>query len=172
MTYPQSNRLPLFFLIDYSLLVYETCKLGTHSPQFMGNEMEIDSGKNASSGFVLIDCPQSMKIDSSSASMLGSISDYFLSLSNGWDLESYLKSLSKVLRNLKLSSCMTMNPKEGSTGPCTVSCDPLCFFFISFLFFFPILLLSSFSLFFLISTKTGRCIFKVNFVESIIDWWR
>ncbi|XP_015073469.1 mediator of RNA polymerase II transcription subunit 13 isoform X1 [Solanum pennellii] len=100
--------------------VYETCKLGTHSPQFMGNEMEIDSGKNASSGFVLIDCPQSMKIDSSSASMLGSISDYFLSLSNGWDLESYLKSLSKVLRNLKLSSCMTMNPKEGSTGPCTV----------------------------------------------------
>ncbi|XP_049356358.1 mediator of RNA polymerase II transcription subunit 13 isoform X2 [Solanum verrucosum] len=100
--------------------VYETCKLGTHSPQCVGNEMEIDSGKNASSGFVLIDCPQSMKIDSSSASMLGSISDYFLSLSNGWDLESYLKSLSKVLRNLKLSSCMTMNPKEGSTGPCTV----------------------------------------------------
>ncbi|CAN4089815.1 unnamed protein product [Withania somnifera] len=100
--------------------VYETCKLGTHSPQSMGNEMEIDSGKNASSGFVLIDCPQSMKIDSTSASMLGSISDYFLSLSNGWDLESYLKSLSKVLRNLKLSSCMTMNPKEGSTGPCTV----------------------------------------------------
>ncbi|XP_059309442.1 mediator of RNA polymerase II transcription subunit 13 isoform X3 [Lycium ferocissimum] len=100
--------------------VYETCKLGTHSPQCMGNEMEIDSGKNASSGFVLIDCPQSMKIDSSGASMLGSISDYFLSLSNGWDLESYLKSLSKVLRNLKLTSCMTMNPKEGSTGPCTV----------------------------------------------------
>ncbi|XP_009596814.1 mediator of RNA polymerase II transcription subunit 13-like isoform X1 [Nicotiana tomentosiformis] len=100
--------------------VYETCKLGTHSPQCMGNEMEIDSGKNVSSGFVLIDCPQSMKIDSSSTSMLGSISDYFLSLSNGWDLESYLKSLSKVLRNLKPSSCMTMNPKEGSTGPCTV----------------------------------------------------
>ncbi|XP_060186714.1 mediator of RNA polymerase II transcription subunit 13 isoform X2 [Lycium barbarum] len=100
--------------------VYETCKLGTHSPQCMGNEMEIDSGKIASSGFVLIDCPQSMKIDSSGASMLGSISDYFLSLSNGWDLESYLKSLSKVLRNLKLTSCMTMNPKEGSTGPCTV----------------------------------------------------
>ncbi|XP_075102287.1 mediator of RNA polymerase II transcription subunit 13-like isoform X3 [Nicotiana tabacum] len=100
--------------------VYEMCKLGTHSPQCMGNEMEIDSGKNASSGFVLIDCPQSMKIDSSSASMLGSISDYFLSLSNGWDLESYLKSLSKVLRNLKLGSCMTMNPKEGSTDPCTV----------------------------------------------------
>lgn len=115
--------------------------------------MEIDSGKNASSGFVLIDCPQSMKIDSSSASMLGSISDYFLSLSNGWDLESYLKSLSKVLRNLKLSSYMTMNPKEGSTGPCTVSCDPLCLsFLVPFqLFYFLLsisLLFSFFSLLF------------------------
>nr|GLL32579.1 mediator of RNA polymerase II transcription subunit 13 isoform X1 [Ipomoea trifida] len=98
--------------------VYDTCKLGTHSPHSLGNEMEIDSGKNSSSGFVLIDCPQSMKIDSSSASMLGSISDYFLSLSNGWDLESFLKSLSKVLRTLKLSSCL--NPKDGKSGPCTV----------------------------------------------------
>lgn len=110
--------------------------------------MEIDSGKNASSGFVLIDCPQSMKIDSSSASMLGSISDYFLSLSNGWDLESYLKSLSKVLRNLKLGSCMTMNPKEGSTGPCTVSCDSLCLSFLFLIYFFlSISLLFSLSLF-------------------------
>lgn len=124
--------------------------------------MEIDSGKNASSGFVLIDCPQSMKIDSSSASMLGSISDYFLSLSNGWDLESYLKSLSKVLRNLKLSSCMTMNPKEGSTGPCTVSCDPLSLSFL-FLFYFLLSISLFFFLFFLLflySTKTGRHILK------------
>ncbi|VFQ93381.1 unnamed protein product [Cuscuta campestris] len=97
--------------------VYDTCKLGSHAPHCSGNEMEIDSEKN-SSGFVLIDCPQSMKIDSSSASMLGSISDYFLSLSNGWDLESFLKSLSKVIRTLKLSSCL--NPKDGKSGPCTV----------------------------------------------------
>lgn len=103
-----------------SSLVYETCKLGTHSPQSMGNEMEIDSGKTQSSGFVLLDCPQSMKMDSSSASILGSISDYFLSLSNGWDLASFLKSLSKILKTLNLSSCMATNVKEGISGPYTV----------------------------------------------------
>lgn len=102
------------------LSVYETCKLGTHSPHTLGNEMEIDSGKSSSSGFVLLDCPQSMKIDSSSASILGSISDYFLSLSNGWDLTSFLKSLSKILKTLNLSSCMTTNVKEGISSPYTV----------------------------------------------------
>ncbi|KAG9136307.1 hypothetical protein Leryth_003907 [Lithospermum erythrorhizon] len=100
--------------------VYETCKLGVHSPQSLGNEMDIDSGKLASSGFVLLDCPQSMKIDSSTASMLGSISDYFLSLSNGWDVASFLKSLSKVLKTLKLVSCLATNLKEGNSGACVV----------------------------------------------------
>ncbi|KAK3030477.1 hypothetical protein RJ639_038783, partial [Escallonia herrerae] len=100
--------------------VYETCKLGTHSPQSSGNQMDIDSGKWSSSGFVLLDCPQSMKIESSGASLVGSISDYFLSLSNGWDLTSYLRSLSKVLKALKLGPSSTTNLKEGSSGPCTV----------------------------------------------------
>ncbi|XP_057486737.1 mediator of RNA polymerase II transcription subunit 13 isoform X1 [Actinidia eriantha] len=100
--------------------VYETCKLGTHSPQSLGNQMEIDSGKWSSSGFILLDCPQSMKIESSTASLVGSISDYFLSLSNGWDLTSYLKSLSKVLKALKVGSCFASNPKEGNGGPCMV----------------------------------------------------
>lgn len=98
--------------------VYETCKLGTHSPQILGNHMEVDSGKL--SGFVLLDCPQSMKIESSSASLVGSISDYFLSLSNGWDLTSFLKSLSNVLKTLNYGSCLTTNAKEGISGPCTV----------------------------------------------------
>ncbi|PIN09282.1 hypothetical protein CDL12_18149 [Handroanthus impetiginosus] len=82
--------------------------------------MEIDSAKVSPSGFVLLDCPQSMKIDSNNASMLGSISDFFLCLSNGWDLTSYLKTLSKVLKTLKLGSSVTMNAKEGNGGPCTV----------------------------------------------------
>ncbi|GFQ00948.1 mediator of RNA polymerase ii transcription subunit 13 [Phtheirospermum japonicum] len=99
--------------------VYETCKLGTHAPQSHGNEMEIDSGKT-SPGFVFLDCPQSMKIDSNNASMLGSISDYFLCLSNGWDLTSYLKTLSKALKALKLGSSVNMNAKEGNSGQCTV----------------------------------------------------
>lgn len=112
------------FLLSLCFLfspVYETCNLGTHSPQNFGSEMDLDSGKSSCSGFVLLDCPQSMKIDSSSASILGSISDYFLSLSNGWDLPSFLKSLSKVLKTLNLSSCMTTSAKEGNSGPYTVS---------------------------------------------------
>ncbi|CAK9135492.1 unnamed protein product [Ilex paraguariensis] len=106
--------------------VYETCKLGTHLPQSVGKQMEMDSGKWSSSGFVLLDGPQSMKIESNSASLVGSISDYFLSLSNGWDLTSFLKSLSKVLKALKLGSCLTTNPKEGISGPCTVSLYETC----------------------------------------------
>lgn len=100
--------------------MYETCKLGTHTPHNLGNQMDVDSGKWLSSGFVLLDCPQSMKIDSSSASIVGSISDYLLSLSNGWDLTSYLRSLSKALKALKLSPSMSANPKEGSNGSCMV----------------------------------------------------
>lgn len=83
--------------------------------------MEIDSGKWSSSGFVLLDCPQSMKIESSNASLLGSISDYFLSLSNGWDLTSYLKSLSKALKTLKLGLFLSTSQKEGNSSPCMVS---------------------------------------------------
>ncbi|XP_030524134.1 mediator of RNA polymerase II transcription subunit 13 isoform X2 [Rhodamnia argentea] len=100
--------------------VYETCKLGTHLPQTVGNQMEIDSGKASTSGFVLLDCPQSMKMVSSNASLVGSMSDFFLSLSNGWDLTSYLKSLSKALKGLKYAPCSTANPKEGNSGSCLV----------------------------------------------------
>lgn len=97
------------------------CKLGTHSPQSLGNQMEIDTEKWSSAGFVLLDCPQSMKIESSNASLLGSISDYFLSLSNGWDLTCYLKSLSKALKALKIGQFLSTNQKEGISGPCMVS---------------------------------------------------
>lgn len=100
--------------------VYETCQLGAHSPLSYGNQMEVDSGKWSSTGFVLLDCPQSMKIESSNASLLGSISDYFLSLSNGWDLTSYLKSLTKTLKALKLGAWLSANQKEGISGPCMV----------------------------------------------------
>ncbi|XP_004502200.1 mediator of RNA polymerase II transcription subunit 13 isoform X2 [Cicer arietinum] len=96
--------------------VYETCKLGTHLPLGLGNQMEIEPAKSSTCGFVLLDCPQSMKIESSNASLVGSVSDYFLSLSNGWDLTSYLKSLSKALRALNLSSCFSANPTEGSNS--------------------------------------------------------
>lgn len=83
--------------------------------------MEIDSTKWSSSGFVLLDCPQSMRMESSNASLIGSISNYFLSFSNDWDLMSYLKSLSKALEGLKLGPYSSTNPKKGSCGPCMVS---------------------------------------------------
>jgi hypothetical protein len=121
--------------------VYETCKLGTHSPQSLGNHMEMDAGKSLYTGFVLLDCPQSMKIESSNASLVGSISDYFLSLSNGWDLASYLKSLSKAVKALKIGPSLLTNPKEGSSSSCMVSSN----FYFPFLkdvldFFSPIAL--------------------------------
>ncbi|XP_065878471.1 mediator of RNA polymerase II transcription subunit 13 isoform X2 [Euphorbia lathyris] len=100
--------------------VYEMCKLGTHQPQVLGNQMDIDTGKLSSSGFVLLDCPQSMKIESNNTSLVGSISDYFLSLSNGWDLTSYLKSLSKAIKTLKIGPCLSTNQKEGNSGSCMV----------------------------------------------------
>ncbi|CAH8306210.1 unnamed protein product [Eruca vesicaria subsp. sativa] len=100
--------------------VYETCRLGTHLPHILGNQMETDAGRLSSSGFVLLDCPQSMKIESNNTSLLGSLSDYFLSLSNGWNVSSYLKSLSKALKGLKLGSCLNTNQKEGSASPCMV----------------------------------------------------
>ncbi|OVA06369.1 Mediator complex [Macleaya cordata] len=99
--------------------VYETCKLGTHSPQNMG-QTEVVSGKWSSSGFVLIDCPESMKIESGSTPFMGSISDYLLALSNNWDLKSFLKSLSNVIKALRVGSNSTMQQKEGSSGPTTV----------------------------------------------------
>ncbi|GAB4835105.1 hypothetical protein Ancab_000013 [Ancistrocladus abbreviatus] len=100
--------------------VYETCKLGGHSPQSLENQMEVDSGKFPSSGFVLLDCPQAMKIETTQASLVGSISDYFLSLSNGWDMNSFLKSLKKVLKALKFGSPSSMHTKEGNNSPSTV----------------------------------------------------
>ncbi|KAK4792713.1 hypothetical protein SAY86_023148 [Trapa natans] len=101
-------------------IVYEACKLGSHTPQTSGNQMDIDSAKSAASGFVFLDCPQSIKMDSSNASLVGAISNYFLSLSNSWDLTSYLKSLSKTLKALKLGSSMPANSKEGTSGSCMV----------------------------------------------------
>ncbi|KAI3880587.1 hypothetical protein MKW92_020076 [Papaver armeniacum] len=99
--------------------VYESCKLGTHSPQNIG-QMDSGSGKLLSSGFVLIDCPQSMKIESGGTSFMGSISDYLLALSSGWDLKSFLKSLSDVIKTLRIGLNSTIHQKEGNTCPTTV----------------------------------------------------
>ncbi|MCL7047765.1 hypothetical protein MKW94_015268 [Papaver nudicaule] len=99
--------------------VYESCKLGSHSPQNIG-QMELGPGKLSSSGFVLVDCPQSMKIQSGGTSFMGSMSDYLLALSNGWDLKSFLKSLSDVIKTLRIGMNSTIHQKEGNSCPTTV----------------------------------------------------
>lgn len=104
-----------------NLTVYETCNLGSHSPQTIGGQMERSFGKWSSSGFVLVDSPQSVKNSSKNASVMGSISDYLVALSKGWDVKSFLKSLSKVLKALKLGPNSTEYQKEATSGPCMVS---------------------------------------------------
>ncbi|XP_058103090.1 mediator of RNA polymerase II transcription subunit 13 isoform X2 [Magnolia sinica] len=100
--------------------IYENCKLGTHSPQIIGGQMEPGSGKWSSSGFVFVECPQSMKIAGTNASIMGSVSDYLVALSKAWDVRSFLKSLSKALKTLRLGSNSMANQKEGNSGPCIV----------------------------------------------------
>ncbi|KAH9604005.1 hypothetical protein KSS87_023608 [Heliosperma pusillum] len=100
--------------------VYETCKLGSHTPHTVGNQMDVDTGKCSTSGFLLLDNPRSVKVENNTASLVRSMSDYFHCLSNDWDLVSFLKSLSKVLKTLQLGSCLAANVKEENSSPCTV----------------------------------------------------
>ncbi|URE18793.1 Mediator complex subunit 13 C-terminal [Musa troglodytarum] len=42
--------------------VYEICKLGSHTPHFSGGQMELPTGACMSSGLILVDCPQQVKV--------------------------------------------------------------------------------------------------------------
>ncbi|CAA6663353.1 unnamed protein product [Spirodela intermedia] len=109
--------------IDFFLqlgTVYETCKLGTHSPHGSGGQMDQTSGKCSSSGLVLVDCPQSLKVASSNISAISSMTDFFVALESGWDVKSFLKALTKALKNLKLGSSSGINQKEIKGGSCVV----------------------------------------------------
>lgn len=117
------------------LSVYETCKLGTHSPQISGTQMELSPGKYLPSGLVLVDCPQQLKIASNSAFAISSTSDYFQALAKGWDRKSFISSLSKVLRDLKLAAHSTVPQKEGTAGPITV-CHFIFLYFVKCLLYF------------------------------------
>ncbi|XP_008807938.3 mediator of RNA polymerase II transcription subunit 13 isoform X1 [Phoenix dactylifera] len=99
--------------------IYEACKLGTHSPQ-IGGQMDPSSAKCLPSGLVLVDCPQQVKIASNHITAISSIRDYFLALSKGWNVKNFVKSLTKVIKELKLAPNLSVNQKEGSSGPCTV----------------------------------------------------
>lgn len=82
--------------------------------------MDPSSAKYLPSGLVLVDCPQQVKIASNHFTAISSIRDYFLALSKGWNMKSFIKSLTKVIKELKLAPNLSVNQKEGSSGPCTV----------------------------------------------------
>ncbi|ONK75293.1 uncharacterized protein A4U43_C03F15350 [Asparagus officinalis] len=100
--------------------VYEACRLGTHSPLVNGSQMELSPGKGPSSGLVLVDCPQQVKVAGNNLFSISSISDYFLALSKSWSVDKFISALGKVIRDLKLTTSSSQNQKEGSAGPCTV----------------------------------------------------
>ncbi|KAJ8471301.1 hypothetical protein OPV22_025644 [Ensete ventricosum] len=100
--------------------VYEICKLGSHTPHFSGGQMELPTGACMSSGLVLVDCPQQVKVSRNHVNIVSSIRDFFLSLSKSWNPKSFIRSLTKVIKDLKLASSFSVNQKECSSGPCTV----------------------------------------------------
>lgn len=115
--------------------VYEACKLGSHTPQINGGLMDSSSGKLSSSGFLLVNCPQELKVGSSNMLSISSITNYFDALSKCWNVKGYLNSVKKVLKDLKLASNPLPNHKEQrNIGPCMVC---LC---ISILMFFQLCL--------------------------------
>ncbi|KAL0905396.1 hypothetical protein M5K25_023813 [Dendrobium thyrsiflorum] len=100
--------------------VYEACKLGSHTPQINGGLMESSSGKLSSSGLLLVNCPQELKVASSNMLSISSITDYFVALSKCWNVKGYLNSVKKVLKDLKLAANPSPNHKERNVGPCMV----------------------------------------------------
>ncbi|KAJ1258087.1 hypothetical protein BS78_10G046800 [Paspalum vaginatum] len=100
--------------------VYEVCKLGTHSPQNNGG-MERSPAKYLPSGIVLVDCPEQLKkVGSSHLSPISSISEYLQACSKHWSVKSFVTSLSRILKDIKLAPNISTNQKESSSGPCTV----------------------------------------------------
>lgn len=110
-----------FLIIVFHPTVYEMCKLGSHSPQSTGGQIESSPGTRlSSSGLVVVDCPQEVKIPINQINAISSIYDYFSSLSKSWKPKHFINSLTKVIKGLKFSSNTLANQKECSTS-CTVS---------------------------------------------------
>ncbi|XP_066383440.1 mediator of RNA polymerase II transcription subunit 13-like isoform X1 [Miscanthus floridulus] len=101
--------------------VYEVCKLGTHSPQNNGGQMELSPGKYLPSGLVLVECPEQLKkVGCGHLSAISSTSEYLQAFSKHWSVKSFVTSISRILKDIKLTSNISTNQKESSSGPCTV----------------------------------------------------
>ncbi|XP_044946122.1 mediator of RNA polymerase II transcription subunit 13-like [Hordeum vulgare subsp. vulgare] len=100
--------------------IYEVCKLGTHSPQHSGGQIEQSPGKYLPSGLVLVECPDQLKSSGSHSVSISSVTEYFQALSKSWSVKSFLSSLARVIKDIKLTSNISTNQKESSNIPCTV----------------------------------------------------
>lgn len=100
--------------------IYEVCKLGTHSPQHGGGQMEHSPGKYLPSGLVLVECPDQVKTRSSHSISVSSVAEYFQALSKNWSVNSFVTSLARIIKDIKLTSSISTNQKESSNIPCTV----------------------------------------------------
>ncbi|XP_037444717.1 mediator of RNA polymerase II transcription subunit 13-like isoform X1 [Triticum dicoccoides] len=100
--------------------IYEVCKLGTHSPQHSGGQIEQSPGKYQSSGLVLVECPDQLKSSGSHSVSISSVTEYFQALSKSWSVRSFLSSLARIIKDIKLTLNISTNQKESSNIPCTV----------------------------------------------------
>ena len=114
-----SEFVPYFYLFCI-LIVYEVCKLGTHSPQHSGGQIEQSPGKYLPSGLVLVECPDQLKTRGSHSVSISSVTEYFQALSKSWSVKSFLSSLARIIKDIKLTLNISTNQKESSNIPCTV----------------------------------------------------
>lgn len=82
--------------------------------------MELSPGKYLSSGLVLTECPDQVKIGNGHSSSISSTSEYLQALSRNWTVKSFVTSLTRVIKDIKLNSSILANQKESTSGPCTV----------------------------------------------------
>lgn len=100
--------------------VYEACKLGTHTSVNIGGQLSFNSSRWASSGVVPVECSTQLRKTGHNLSFIGSINEYLMALEKGWDVSSFRKSLSKVLKNLQIGTNTSGNQKDAESRPCTV----------------------------------------------------
>ncbi|SPT20291.1 unnamed protein product [Triticum aestivum] len=100
--------------------IYEVCKLGTHSPQHSGGQIEQSPGKYLPSGLVLVECPDQLKTRGSHSVSISSVTEYFQALSKSWSVKSFVSSLARIIKDIKLTLNISTNQKESSNIPCTV----------------------------------------------------
>ena len=82
--------------------------------------MEQSPGKYLPSGLVLVECPDQVKTSGSHTISVSSVTEYLQALSKSWSVKSFVTSLARIIKDIKLTSNISTNQKESSNIPCTV----------------------------------------------------